>query len=63
MKANVNITKSFDRGRELSKNWEKGDFEEFMKEEGEYLDRLCTILARGGEGDEFTVTYTVTVRK
>lgn len=62
MQAKVVIDKSFDDTGEFTKTWENGDFEEFFKEEGEYLDRLSnTTVNHGSEGDGFTVTYTVTV--
>ena len=62
MKAKVTMRKSFDEGKEFSKDWEHGDFEEFFKKEGDYLDRLGDIMEEHGEdGDQFTVTYTVTV--
>lgn len=62
MKAKVKIQKSFDDGKEFSKEWEKNDFREFFDEEGEYLDRLCdTLHTRGKAGERFTVTYTITV--
>lgn len=64
MKARVSITKSFDKDAEFTKKWEAGDFEEFFKDEGAYLDRLSKLAADKGEaGDGFTVTYTVEVRK
>ena len=64
LKATVLIDKSFDDGKQFSKEWEQGDFEEFFKDEGEYLDRLADVLENNGKVyDEFTVTYTVTVKK
>ena len=64
MKAVITITKSFDEGKEFSKTWEVGDLEEFLKDEGQYLDKLCNILAEhGNDGDKYTVTYTVEVTK
>lgn len=64
MKATVKIEKSFDDGTQFSKTWEAGDFEEFLKDEGEYLDRLANILDRNGtNGNGFEVTYTVTLEK
>ena len=64
MKAKVEVKKSFDLGKEFSKVWKDGDFEEFFKGEGEYLDRLAkTLDSKGMMGDSYTVTYTVTVRK
>ena len=64
MKANITITKSFDDGKAFSKEWEQGDFEEFLKDEGEYLDRLAnTVKEHGRNGYSFTVTYTVTLTK
>ena len=62
MKAKVAITKSFDEGKEFSKEWAQNDFEEFFIEEGQYLDRLCNTMTEHGKKDEsFTMTYTVTV--
>lgn len=64
MKATVAITKSFDEGKEFSKDWVNGDFEEFFKDEGAYLDKLGGILkSKGTDSDKFTVTYTVTLEK
>ena len=64
MNAKVVIEKSFDAGKEFRKTWEFGDFEKFLKDEGEYLDRLRNILKdKGEEGDEFTVTYTIILTK
>ena len=66
MKARVTITKSFDEERDFSKEWQKGDFEEFFQEEGVYLDQLSEVAkekGKDGSGKMFTVTYTVTVEK
>lgn len=64
MEAKVTIEKSFDEGKEFSKEWKVGDFEKFFQEEGEYLDRLGNILKDKGEkNDEFKITYTVTLTK
>lgn len=63
MKATVKIEKSFDEGKQFSKNYEPGDFAEFFKEEGDYLDKLSGIMKEHGEGnDKFVVTYTVTLQ-
>lgn len=62
MKALISIDKTFDDGRQLAKEWQDGDFLEFFKEEGEYLDRLCKIAQeQGNPGDSFEVCYTVKV--
>ena len=64
MRATVKIEKSFDESIEFSKEWGAGDLEEFLKDEGVYLDKLGGMLAAAGkEGDSFTVTYTVKVVK
>lgn len=64
MKASVKIGKSFDDGRSFKKDYEGGDFLEFFKDEGKYLDRLANILEdKGKSGDSFTVTYTVTLKR
>ena len=64
MKATVTIRKSFDDEAEFSKEWERGDFEEFFEEEGAYLDRISSVASqKGKQGEGFTVTYTVTVTK
>lgn len=64
MKAKITIEKSFDDGLGFSKDWENGDFEEFMQKEGEYLDRLAaTTQEHGRTGDSFKVVYTVEVTK
>lgn len=64
MKGKVTIDKSFDETREFMKSLEDGDFEEFFREEGEYLDRLTKIAEeRGKNGEGFTVIYTVSVER
>lgn len=64
MKAVVTIQKSFDEERRFSKDWEFDDFKEFFADEGSYLDRLSDVLkCRGNDGDNFTVTYIVTVTR
>ena len=64
MRASVDIGKSFDEGKSFSKEYANGDLAEFFVEEGKYLDRLADILrVRGKAGDEFTVTYTVKLKK
>lgn len=64
MKAEVTIKKSFDDGQWFGKEWEQGDFKEFFEEEGAYIDRLCTIAeSKAKEGEDFTITYVVTVTK
>lgn len=66
MKAQITIAKSFDfdDGKDFCKEWKDGDFEQFFKDEGEYLDRLGnTLLEQGAKGEGFTVTYTVTLTK
>lgn len=63
MNGEVKIEKSFDETVSFNKVLEDGDFEEFFKDEGEYLDKLTAIAMHHGDvGDEFTVTYTVTVK-
>ena len=64
MRATVLIEKSFDDGKKFAKDYADGDFAEFFLEEGKYLDRLSDIMKeRGVYGDEFTVTYTVTLKR
>lgn len=64
MKATVRIEKSFDDGKQFAKDWEYGDFKEFFEAEGEYLDRLGNIMESKAEhGEQFVVTYTVTLTK
>lgn len=64
MKATITIEKSFDKTRGFSKDLEDGDLQEFFNDEGEYLDRLSKLAdEHGEEGDEFTVTYIVKVKK
>lgn len=64
MKATIEIKKSFDATTEFSKEWIANDFETFFRKEGEYLDMLalCTKV-KGDDGDTWTVTYTVTLKK
>lgn len=60
----VNIEKSFDNSKLFSKSLEPGDFKKFFTDEGVYLDKLVGIMEdKAKDGDEFTVTYTVTVRR
>ena len=62
MEAKVKIAKSFDEGKQFTKEWTSGDFEQFFMEEGQYLDKLAKILAEHGKkGESFEVTYTATV--
>lgn len=64
MKATIKIDKSFDESKEFSKTWQGGDFAEFLKDEGDYLDRLSkTCENRTETGKLFTVTYTVTLER
>lgn len=64
MTAVVTITKSFKEGSVFRKEWEAGDFREFMEKEGGYIDNLCKVLEdKGEDGDDFEVTYEVKVRK
>ena len=64
MKAQVVIRKSFDESKQFSKEWQAGDFEQFFKEEGEYLDRLSKAASdRPESGKLFEITYTVTVER
>lgn len=64
MKATVTIEKSFDEGKNFTKQYEFGDFEEFFDDEGMYLDKLAKVtIEKGKNGDGFTITYTVTVIK
>lgn len=64
MIAIVSIIKSFDGETDFTKEWTKGDFEQFFTEEGDYLDRLCEICKdKGREGEGFEVTYRVKVVK
>lgn len=64
LKAKVVIDKSFDESKEFTKEWQDGDFKEFFKDEGEYLDRLSKLAdGRKEVGKLFTVTYTVTVER
>ena len=64
MNAKVVITKSFDESKQFTKEWQAGDFEQFFKEEGEYLDRLSKAASGRPEGGKlFEITYTVTVER
>lgn len=64
MLAKVEITKSFDSGKKFTKQWNAGDLQKFMEEEGEYLDRLCKAMQTvGKDGDEFEVVYRVSVKR
>lgn len=64
MKAQVTVVKSFDHDEVFTKNYEDGDFEEFLKEEGKYVDRLSRATeAHGKSGEGFTITYTISLEK
>ena len=64
MKATITIDKSFDESKEFSKEWTLGDFKDFMRDEGEYLDKLANLAdTRTERGKLFTVTYTVTLER
>ena len=64
MKAKLEVNKSFDDSGIFTKVWKQGDFEEFFRDEGEYLDKLSELAGKHGtSGELFTVTYTVTVSK
>ncbi len=65
MKATVSIGKSFGIDNpDFSKEWEDGDFKQFFNDEGEYLDKLCEIVASKGIGGEgFEIVYKVKVTK
>ena len=63
MKAQVIVLKSFDKeGKTFTTEISKGDLQQFMTDEGAYLERLSHILNdHGTEGQHFTVTYHVSV--
>ena len=63
MKAIIEIEKSFDDSSAFEKDVVSGDFEEFFRNEGIYLDRCADIIRQHPEhkNDGFTVTYTVRV--
>lgn len=62
--ATVEIVKSFDDGRKLSKKWGMGDLKKFFEEEGEYMDKLAKVTDEHGEpGDSFVITYMIIVAK
>lgn len=64
MKAMISIHKSFNESRVFSKEYEAGDFEEFLTKEGEYVDKLAKLTEEHAkEGEGFTVVYTVNLIK
>ena len=65
IKANISVKDSFGkRERGFEKEIESDDFQKFFSEEGEYLDRLSSVLAEHGKiGDEFSVDFHVSVEK
>lgn len=64
MKAQITVIKSFDDPKNYVKDIVKGDLPKFFSEESDYMETLCnTMNEYGNRGDEFTIVYTVTVRK
>lgn len=64
MKAQITIEKSFDETRTFTKEYETGDFAEFLTEEGIYCDNLAKILnTKGKDQNSFQIIYTVTLTK
>ena len=68
MKAIITVSKSFTNEGEglqgFHKDWENGDFTEFFKVEGAYIDRLAKITeAYGEDASGFSITYTIKVAK
>lgn len=62
MKAKITVDKSFDDLCVFKKDIIPGDLKEFFNEEGKYLERLASATRQHGEsGDEWSITYTVTV--
>lgn len=62
--ARVEIVKSFDDGRKLSKEWSMGDLKKFFDEEGEYLDKLAKVTEEHGKpGNGYAIAYMVIVTK
>lgn len=63
IKIAITIDKSFaDEIVQFGKTYEKGDLLEFMKIEGEYLDKLVAITKENGKaGDSFTVSFDIEV--
>lgn len=63
MNARITVEKSFDVGRAYSKEIIPGDLKEFFDEEGQYLERLAEATRKHAKsGEEWSMTYTVTVR-
>jgi guanylate kinase len=65
IKAKIEIIKNFDDNEmEYQKEWKKGDFEEFFKLEGEYMDKLAQIVEEHGkENQKAILTITVEIKK
>ena len=64
VKATVQVVKSFDDEKTFNKDYEPGDFLEFFKDEGKYLDGLADIVKdKGKPGEMCVVAYVVTLTK
>lgn len=65
IKAKIMRKDSFsEHDRSFEKEIELNDFQNFFSEEGEYLDRLSSVLAENGKiGDSFSVDFYVSVEK
>lgn len=64
-KAHVKVDYSYDRyGTDFYQRWHTGCFKRLFKDAEEELDYQCSRLHNyGKDGDEFTITLTVTVKK
>ncbi len=65
IKAKVEIIKNFDDNEmEYQKDWENGDFEEFFRLEGEYMDKLAQIVEEHGkENQKAILNITIEIKK
>ena len=65
IKAKVEIIKNFDDNEmEYQKDWKMGDFEEFFRAEGEYMDKLAQIVEEHGKEEQKAIlTITIEIKK
>ena len=63
IKVTIAVDKSFeDEIKVLQKTYEDGDIAEFMKVEGDYLEKLLDITKKyGNSGNSFQVSFAVKV--
>ena len=65
IKAKVEVIKDFDDNEmEYQKDWKMGDFEEFFRAEGEYLDKLAQIVTEHAiENQKCNIQFNIEIKK